>query len=78
MRSFGVVDIDEFVKARLLLSLLGTGPLFVPAIDGVAVGRILSIGLDGNDSVWPELLVTAFESEGDCIGYVQNPSTLVP
>ena len=29
----------------------------MPAIDGVAVGRILSIGLDGNDAVWLELLV---------------------
>ena len=50
----------------------------MPAIDGVAVARILSIGLDGNDSVWLELLVTAFESEENCIGYVQNPGTLVP
>jgi hypothetical protein len=51
----------------------------VPAIDGVAVGRILSIGLDGNDSVWLELLVlNAFEAEENCIGYVQNPGTLVP
>jgi hypothetical protein len=51
----------------------------VPAIDGVAVGRILSIGLDGNDAVWLELLVlNAFESEENCIGYVQNPGTLVP
>ena len=50
----------------------------MPAIDGVAVGRILSIGLDRNDAVWPELLVTAFESEENCIGYVQNPGTLVP
>jgi hypothetical protein len=57
---------------------LGTGPLFVPAIDGVAVGRILSIGLDGNDAVWLELLVTACESEENCMGYVQNPGTLVP
>jgi hypothetical protein len=30
---------------------------------GVAVGRILSIGLDGNDAVWLELLVTARGSE---------------
>ena len=45
---------------------------------GVAVGRILSIGLDGNDAVWLELLVTAFESEENCMGYVQNPGTLVP
>jgi hypothetical protein len=51
----------------------------VPAIDGVAVGRILSIGLDGNDAVWLELLVlNAFESEENCIGYVQNPGTIVP
>jgi hypothetical protein len=51
----------------------------VPAIDGVAVGRILSIGLDGNDAVWLELLVlNAFESEENGIGYVQNPGTLVP
>ena len=51
----------------------------MPAIDGVVVGRILSIGLDGNDAVWLELLVlNAFESEEDCIGYVQNPGTLVP
>jgi hypothetical protein len=51
----------------------------VPAIDGVAVGRILSIGLDGNDAVWLELLVlNAFELEENCIGYVQNPGTLVP
>ena len=51
----------------------------MPAIDGVAVGRILSIGLDGNDAVWLELLVlNAFESEENCIGYVQNPGTLVP
>jgi hypothetical protein len=44
----------------------------------VAGGRILSIGLDGNDAVWLELLVDAFESEENCIGYVQNPGTLVP
>jgi len=45
----------------------------VPAIDGVAGGRILSIELDGNDAVWLELLVlNAFESEENCIGYVQN------
>ncbi len=51
----------------------------MPAIDGVAVGRILSIGLDGNDAVWLELLVlNAFESEENCIGYVQNPGTQVP
>ena len=50
----------------------------MPAIDGVAVGRMLSIGLDGNDAVWLELLVTAFESEENCIGYVQNPGTPVP
>ena len=50
----------------------------MPAIDGVAVGRILSIGLDGNDAVWLELLVTACESEENCMGYVQNPGTLVP
>jgi len=54
-------------------------PLFVPAIDGVAVGRILSIGLDGNNAVWLELLaLNAFESEENCIGYVQNPGTLIP
>jgi hypothetical protein len=51
----------------------------VPAIDGVAVGRILSIGLDGNDAVWLEpLVLNAFESEENRIGYVQNPGTLVP
>jgi len=50
----------------------------VPAIDGVAGGRILSIGIDGNDAVWLELLVTAFASEENCMGYVQNPGTLVP
>jgi hypothetical protein len=50
----------------------------VPAIDGVAVGRILSIELDGNDAVWLELLVVAFKSEENCIGYVQNPGTVVP
>ena len=50
----------------------------MPAIDGVAGGRILSIGLDGNDAVWLELLVTAFESEENCMGYVQNPGTRVP
>ena len=51
----------------------------MPAIDGVAVGRILSIGLDANNAVWLELLVlNAFESEENCIGYVQNPGTLVP
>ena len=57
---------------------MGTTPLFVPAIDGVAVGRILAIGLDGNGAVWPELLVTAFESEENSMGCVQNPGTLVP
>jgi len=36
------------------------------------------MGLDGNESVWLELLVNAFESEENCIGYVQNPGTLVP
>jgi len=50
----------------------------VPAIDGVALGRILSVGLDGNDSVWLELLVTASEFEENCMGYIQNPGTLVP
>ena len=51
----------------------------MPAIDGVAVGRILSIGLDGNDAIWLELLVlNRFESEENCMGYVQNPGTLVP
>jgi hypothetical protein len=41
----------------------------VPAIDGVAVGRILSIGLDSNDAGWLELLVlNTFESEENCIG----------
>jgi hypothetical protein len=51
----------------------------VPATDGVAVGRILSIGLDGNDAVWLELLMlNAFKSEENCIGYVQNPGTQVP
>jgi hypothetical protein len=50
----------------------------VPALDGVAGGRILSIGLDGNDAVGLELLVNAFESEENCIGYVQNPGTQVP
>jgi hypothetical protein len=51
----------------------------VPAFDGVAVGRILSIGVNGNDAVWLELLVlNAFESEENRIGYVQNPGTLVP
>ena len=40
----------------------------MPAIDGVAIGRILSIGLDGNDAIWLELLVTAFASEENCIG----------
>ena len=57
---------------------MGTTPLFVHAIDGVAVGRILSIELDGNDAIWLELLVTAFESEENCMGYVQNPGTRVP
>jgi hypothetical protein len=50
----------------------------VPAIDGVAEGRILSIRLDGNDSVWLELLVNVFESEENCIGYIQNSGTRVP
>ena len=50
----------------------------MPAIDGVAVGRILSIGLDGNDSVWLELPVTTFESEENCMGYVQNQAHLCP
>jgi hypothetical protein len=63
---------------RSFLNLLGTIPLFVPAIVGVAVGRILSIELDGNDAVWLELLVVAFKSEENCIGYVQNPGTVVP
>jgi hypothetical protein len=40
----------------------------VPATDGVAEGRILSIGLDGNDAVWLELLVNAFESEENSMG----------
>jgi hypothetical protein len=40
----------------------------VPATDGVAGGRILSIVLDGNDAVWLELLVYAFESEENSIG----------
>ena len=51
----------------------------MPAIDGVAVGRILSIRLDGNGAVWLELLVlNAFESEENSIGEIQNPGTLVP
>jgi hypothetical protein len=37
------------------------------------------VASDGNDAVWLELLVlNAFESEENCIGYVQNPGTLVP
>jgi len=54
---------------------LGTGPLFRPVPSG---GRILSIGLDGNDAVCLELLVTAFEFEENGIGYIQNPGTQVP
>jgi hypothetical protein len=57
---------------------LGTIPLFVPAIDGVAGRRILSIGLDGNAVCLELLVLNAFESEENCIGYVQNPGTLVP
>ena len=41
----------------------------MPAIDSVATGRILSIGLDGNDAVGLELLVLyAFKSEENCMG----------
>jgi len=36
------------------------------------------VASDGNDAIWLELLVNAFESEENCIGYVQNPGTLVP
>ena len=51
----------------------------MPAIDGVAGGRILAMGPEGNDAVWLELLVlNAFESEENSMGYVQNPGTLVP
>jgi hypothetical protein len=51
----------------------------VPATDGVAGGRILSTGPNGNDAVWLELLVlNTSESEENGIGYVQNPGTLVP
>ena len=46
---------------------------------GVAAVRISAAASDGNDAVWLELLVlNAFESEENCIGYVQNPGTLVP
>jgi hypothetical protein len=39
---------------------------------GVAGVRISVGGLTGNDSVWLRLLVTAFEYEENCIGYVQK------
>jgi len=45
---------------------------------GVAAVRISAAALNGNDAVRLELLVNAFESEENCIGYVQNPGTLVP
>ena len=45
---------------------------------GVAGVRISAAGLCGNDAVWLGLLVTAFASEENCMGYVQNPGTLVP
>jgi hypothetical protein len=45
---------------------------------GVAAVRISAAASDGNDAVWLELLITAFESEENSIGYIQNPDTLVP
>ena len=45
---------------------------------GVAAVRISAAASDGNDAVWLELLATAFESEENCIGYVQNKGTVVP
>jgi hypothetical protein len=45
---------------------------------GVAGVRISADRRDGNGAVWLELLVTAFESEENCMGYVQNPGKLVP
>ena len=46
---------------------------------GVAGLRISAAVVDSNGAVWLELLVlNAFESEESCIGYVQNPGTLVP
>ena len=37
----------------------------MPAIDGVAVGRILSILLDSNDAVWIELVAACFKGAAD-------------
>ena len=45
---------------------------------GVAGVRISAAASVGNGAVWLELLVTAFESEENCMGYVQNPGTLCP
>jgi len=46
---------------------------------GVAGVRISAAASVGNGAVWLELLVlNAFESEENRIGYVQNPGTLVP
>jgi len=46
---------------------------------GVAGVSISAAALDGNGAVWLELLVlNTFESEENCIGYVQNPGTQVP
>jgi hypothetical protein len=69
MRHIPTQLLPRFTNVPFWNRLLGTGPLFVPAFDGVAVGRILSIGLDGNDAVWLELLVlNTFASEENSMG----------
>jgi hypothetical protein len=71
--------LTSLYKRSFLKPSLRHDASFRAAIDGVAEGRILSIGLDGNDAVWLELLVlNTFVSEENSIGYIQNPGTLVP
>jgi len=46
---------------------------------GCARVRISAAALNGNDAVWLELLVlNAFASEENSMGYIQNPGTRVP
>ena len=46
---------------------------------GVAGVRISAAVLDSNAAVGLELLtLNKFESEENCMGYIQNPGTLVP
>jgi hypothetical protein len=75
-----LVSIDSLSEsAREDFLGLNRGTAYPLRLIGVAGVSISAAALGGNDAVWLELLVlNAFESEENCIGYVQNPGTLVP